>query len=142
MDDIELNVGLNNETGMYQGLVYRNHKKPSGCDRWLLQYSTAGYDNAREAAKVINSIFPDVKQIDINSLPLPMPPFPPFPVDTEITLVEPKDKEPPYVEVNHKVQDITETQIRIAVLKNFLELDSGSGNDPELSAIYTHYRVL
>jgi hypothetical protein len=155
MKDMHLAIVTDTETGLFHGAVYRNHPTPSGCDRWLLQFTTQeGFGNERDAAQAINKAadqaFPNVERLDLDT-------FPPvedadvsqlnFPVGSWITEVIPKDKKyPKRIEVRFPGEtcwgpakrEITEAQRRMLQGTGRIILDGGSvnGGDDELQCFY------
>lgn len=61
-----ISVEKNIDTKKYHGVYYRYHPTPSGWDRWILSRSTKkGYETPQEVATVINSLFPNMKPVEI-----------------------------------------------------------------------------
>ena len=154
-EDKYLAVGQSNETGLYHGLVYRNHKTPSGCDRWLLALSTnQGFETERAAGDFINCQFPEVKQLDLEKLSNKneLSTIPALPKGAMITVMtynghsyDPAPKEDlPRIEVTMggKRSDIRLNAEQIGILekRKVIELDSET-DDPNLSCRYTHFYV-
>jgi hypothetical protein len=154
-EDKYLAIGQHEQTRLYHGLVYRNHKTPSGCDRWLLLLSTnEGFETERAAGEFVNSQFPDVSPLDLKKLSdkNEMDGIPSIPGGAEITLLSfnglsydpaPMDEFPCIkVTVGGKNTDISLSvqQLRVLFARGFVEEDVDT-NDPNLSCRYTHYRV-
>lgn len=149
MPEAYLAVVFNGKTGLYHGAIYRNHPTPSGCDRFLLSKTTTdGWLSQRKAAENIN-IFGaqlEIEQLDPKEFE-DAPPFPDlsaFSKKTILTLVTPHKKtEPSYIaaELNGKLIKISLLPIHLKRLLacGRIELDSSSGYDENLSAIYDHY---
>jgi hypothetical protein len=143
-----LTIVEDTRTGLFHGAMYRYHPTPSGCDRFILCVtSNKGYDSQRTAAAEINQAFPNLVQIDISKLE-------DFDIsglilftDSEITLVTPKfDKENAYITTRstrsqRAISDVSIGQFKRLLSKKIIVLDSTSGDDTELSAIYDHYTV-
>lgn len=147
-----LAVTINIETGLYHGAIYRN--RPTGdFDRFFLDKTTKeGFMSPRRAAEEINA-FVEREKLDIKLLKLndhedipPIPDLSGLPEGVTFTLVTPhKKKERAYVEIclgRDKLIEGVElhpSQLKRLALYGFLELDSSSGRNPELSATYDHY---
>lgn len=49
-EEVQIIIGEDRSTGKFHGLLYKNHKPPSGCDIWLLSISSSvGYETAADA---------------------------------------------------------------------------------------------
>lgn len=144
-----LAVVFNVETGLYHGAIYRNHPTPSGCDRFFLEKTTnEGWLSPRKAAEQVNIIGEElgIELLDADKfedIP-PVPDLSAFSSGDILTLVTPNDRgESAYVETEVDGK-IVETGLHKAHLDHLLaqgkiNMDSSSGRDPELSAIYDHY---
>ena len=135
------------QTGLYHGAMFRFHPTPSGCARWVLGVTTStGYEVIRPAAAEINNVFPDLPQIDVASLTEVDISGLVFPKGAEITLVTPHDDGGPCVTVEVGCKrfpiEVSVEQFRRLRSRGIIEMDSSSGDDPELSARYDHYRVV
>ena len=140
------------ETGLYHGAVYRNHPTPSGCDRFILAFTTdEGFGSKRKAAEAINAGFPDLPSLDLTPLAkedenVEALVFPPGTWITAITPQRDNKREPnvPEVEVktNGKViQTLSLAQLRMMIARKMVVHDSGSGCDQNLYYRYEHYYV-
>lgn len=151
MADAHLSVVLDKTTGLYHGAVFRNHPTPSGADRFLLSSTTGtGYDSERAAAEAINAARPDLTPIAIDALPAPEPRIE-LPVGATLTVITPRDgraREPgvPEYELTHdgkrQALALTPRQFSALIATRRIEMDSSSGNNPELHYRYDHYEVL
>lgn len=64
-----MTISQHEETGLYHGLVYRNHPTPSDCDRWLLSLSTnEGFASQRLAGEYMNTHFTQLAPLDLDKL--------------------------------------------------------------------------
>lgn len=61
--DIELGLGVHKDTKQYHSMVYRNHKTPSGCDRFMLWLSCdIGFDTEKECLEHFKSTIDTLKE--------------------------------------------------------------------------------
>ncbi len=149
MDDMSfIAVVKHGETKLYHGAYYRDHPTPSGSPRPMLNKTTKGFECPMAAAKEINRAFPDMKPAEVGDYEPWVEP-PEIPAGVEVTIVKPHDKSPQYVEVTKFDDatkmfdgiDLTARQVEVLVGRGVFVLDSSSGCDPELSAVYDHYRL-
>ncbi len=151
-----ISVGQHQETGLFHGMVYRNHKKPSGLDRWILSLSTnEGFETERAAGAFMNTQCPELTPIDVMKLndKNEFADMPTLPAGAEVTVMTynprsndpaPKEEFPQIiVNVGGKRTDIklSSQQADILVKRKVVVLDSASGFDPNLSCVYTHFYV-
>lgn len=147
MEDLShLMVIKHRDTKQYHGAYYQDHLTPSGEHRLLLRYTTNGFDRGEDAAKAINKAFPGMKSVDIGGFEEFEEP-PDLPDCAEVTVVHPYDGQPSYVEVTdfrNREQwlniSMSVRQVEILEGRGDLEIESSSGYDPDLSAVYHHYR--
>lgn len=59
-----LEVIQDNRTGLFHGAYFRNKPRPSGCDIFILDRTTAlGYKTENEAALAIEKCYPNMEKI-------------------------------------------------------------------------------
>lgn len=150
-------IGQHEETGLFHGMVYRNHKKPSGLDRWLLSLSTKdGFQTERLAGEFMNAQFPELAPTDLTKLNdiNAFADIPELPAGAEVTVMtynsyseDPAPKEAfPKVVVTLAGKPtgikLSGEQMAILIKQKKIELDSTTDRDPGLSCVYTHYSVV
>lgn len=154
VSDVHLSVVENVGTGLFHGAIYRQHPKPTGHERHIMEATyDAGFVSLREATMAINAAFPAVYPLnlpenddDVSCIFLP--------VGALITLLTPNltkanDDRPVIIEVRRSydfhapVLDIILTRdqlIRLEQLNKIVPVGS-SGDDPDLYYRYDDYIV-
>lgn len=150
-----MTISQHEETGLFHGLVYRNHPTPSGCDRWLLSLSTnEGFATQRLAGEYMNSQFTELPSFDLDKLdPVDyLATLPALPEGAEVILMDynPRSYEPspeeqfPIIEVRYKgvKQNIKLSSEHLVLLIQMKKVELDSFNDdPNLSCTYRQYFV-
>lgn len=150
-----MTIGQHEQTGLYHGMVYRNHPTPSGLDRWLLSLSTTeGFASQRLAGDYMNTHFTQLAQFNLQKLdPVDyLQTMPAIPVGAEITLMDfnPRSYDPapaeqfPIIEVRYArvKQEIALSLEQLLLLVQTKKVEPDSVNDdPNLSCTYRHYFV-
>jgi hypothetical protein len=151
--DAHLAVVTDRTTGKFHGALYVNKPTPSGCTRYILQYTVnEGHATQRAAAESANLAFPTVEpldleaigaqDVDISGLRLPM--------RAVVTRIKPRrDGDPqedaPEVEArlagNLVPVAISKAQFERMLALGHLEFESTSGRDPGLYYVYDHYEI-
>lgn len=156
-----LAVFKNSDTGLYHGALYRNKPTPSGCDRYLLSFSTAnGFATPRSAAIAINCQFHYCDPIDLSSVPectdeeinelfsiLPTGAYITKMTQSSFSKGSSKSNETIEVRSTNTINapllpiTINNDQLKALITRRLVELDCSSGDDPNLSYRYDYYLV-
>lgn len=152
--DAHLAVVQHAETGLYHGAVYRNHKKPSGLDRYLLAHTTTeGFGGPKRAAEAINAGFPHLTPIDTSNLEMGPDTSTDnliIPRGALITPIRPRDErgwenatveafESFHIQAKSLATPVSPTQLKVLIAQKKVALESSSDIDPNLEFQYDHY---
>ena len=146
--DQYLTVIVDRPTGLFQGALFGNVPTPSGATRYrCLEHCTETHAKAAAALEEIASIHPTLPKAPVEGLDVPEHLMPAM--GDEVCVVRPKEpKEASFVEIRQSTgsewrsSDLSMDQVRTMIMRGVLEMDSSSGNDPELSATYDTYVVV
>lgn len=147
----------NTDTGLIHGAMYQHAPTPSGCDRWLLSFTTTeGFSTEKAAAEAINMAFPDLAPIDIakcsgedhgvEGIIQDLPKGAMIIVISQRNRGEPLEPGMREVEVwqGNQLLDLalTPAQVKQLVKRGMADLDSTTGDNPDLHYRYDHYIVV
>jgi hypothetical protein len=149
MGELYLCVDIDKSTGLYFGCLYIMRVCSKGIVRnTRLGFVQRGFDTEYEAAAAANNVYVNVPKIDLSKCSREGIADICLPAGGKVTLIKPQDDSKPGQVVvrvpSGKLVDVSLsfTQVeRLACARKIVK-ESEHGYNPELSATYTHYRVI
>jgi hypothetical protein len=139
-DKAILGVEIFARTGLYHGTHRAEDPTPSGSPRWTLTTSTTdGFRDASGAARAIHEAFPHLASPSTDGRP-DLEPLPDLDAGFRATRIKPVDRSPHSWETPSGTLLDTASMDRLVASRR-LVLESSSGRDPELSAVYDHFEA-